>query len=168
MRLTRRGDGSHYDQVTWGFKANLSDVLAAIALAQLDKLEGHGEIRARQVALYDDGLAGLEGVTPLARDPRDTHALHLYVVRIDPAGAGATRDAYQRALAEELIATSIHFLPVHRLTWFRERYPSQPPLPVAERAGDEVLSLPLSPAHADEDILDAVDAVRRVHARFTA
>ena len=86
MRLTRRGDGSHYDQVTWGFKANLSDVLAAIALVQLDKLEGHGEIRARQVALYDDGLAGLEGITPLARDPRDTHALHLYVVRIDPAG----------------------------------------------------------------------------------
>ena len=53
---------------------------------------------------------------------------------------------------------------MHRLTWFRERYPEQPSLPVAERAGDEVLSLPLSPAHADEDILDAVDAVRRVHA----
>ena len=56
---------------------------------------------------------------------------------------------------------------MHRLTWFRERYPDQPPLPVAERAGDEVLSLPLSPAHSDDDILDAVDAVRRVHARFT-
>ena len=56
---------------------------------------------------------------------------------------------------------------MHRLTWFRERYPDQAPLPVAERAGDEVLSLPLSPAHSDDDILDAVDAVRRVHARFT-
>jgi dTDP-4-amino-4,6-dideoxygalactose transaminase len=54
------------------------------------------------------------------------------------------------------------------LTWFRERYPDQPRLPVAERAGDEVLSLPLSPSHSDEDILDAVDAVCRVHARFTA
>ena len=168
MRLTRRGDGARYDQVTWGFKANLSDVLAAIALAQLDKLERHGELRARQVALYDDGLAGLDGVTPLERDPRDTHALHLYVVRIDSEAAGATRDEYQRSLAEERISTSIHFLPVHRLTWFRERYPAQPSLPVAERAGDEVLSLPLSPAHAEEDILDAVDAVRRVHARFAA
>ena len=75
-----------------------------------------------------------------------------------PSAPGPTRDDYQRALAEELIATSIHFLPVHRLTWFRERYPAQPRLPVAERAGDEVLSLPLSPAHADEDILDAIDA----------
>ena len=59
-----------------------------------------------------------------------------------PSRAGATRDEYQRALAEERISTSIHFLPVHRLTWFRERYPAQPPLPVAERAGEEVLSLP--------------------------
>jgi dTDP-4-amino-4,6-dideoxygalactose transaminase len=168
MRLTRRGDGSRYDQVTAGFKANLSDVLAAIALVQLDRVEAHARIRERQFALYDEGLAGLEGIAPLARDDRDTHALHLYVVRIDAARAGATRDDYQRALTDELIGTSIHFLPVHRLTWFRERYPNQERLPVAERAGDEVLSLPLSPAHSDDDILDAVDAVRRVHARFTA
>ena len=168
MRLTRRGDGSRYDQSTWGFKANLSDVLAAIALVQLDKVELHRRIRARQFELYDEGLAGLDGVAPLARDPRDTHALHLYVVRIDPVRAGATRDDYQRALAEERISTSIHFLPVHRLTWFRERYPSQQSLPVAERAGEEVLSLPLSPAHTDDDIADAIEAVRRVHERFAS
>jgi dTDP-4-amino-4,6-dideoxygalactose transaminase len=166
MRLTRRGDGSLYDQVSPGFKANLSDVLAAIALVQLERVDAHARTRERQFALYDEGLAGLDGIEPLVRDERDTHALHLYVVRIDPERARANRDDYQRALAEELIATSIHFLPVHRLTWFRERYPEQPRLPVAERAGDEVLSLPLSPAHSDEDILDAVDAVRRVHARF--
>ncbi len=168
MRLTRRGDGSRYDQVSPGFKANLSDVLAAIALVQLDRVEEHARIRARQFALYDDGLAGLEGVTPLARDERDTHAYHLYVVRIDAARARATRDDYQRALADELIATSIHFLPVHQLTWFRDRYPLRAPLPVAERAGHEVLSLPLSPAHSDDDILDAVEALRRVHERFSA
>ena len=168
MRLTRRGDGSRYDQTTAGFKANLSDVLAAIALVQLDRLDEHARIRERQFALYDDGLADLDGIEPLRRDSRDGHARHLFVVRITPELAGATRDEYQRALGEELIATSIHFLPVHRLTWFRERYTDQPPLPAAERAGEEVLSLPLSPAHSDDDIADAVDALRRVHARFAA
>ncbi len=168
MRLTRRGDGSRYDQTTPGFKANLSDVLAAIALVQLDKLEEHARIREQQFALYDEGLADLDGVEPLARDPRDVHARHLYIVRVDADRAGGTRDEYQRLLADELIATSIHFLPVHRLTWFRERYPAQPPLPVAERAGEEVLSLPLSPAHTDDDIADAIDAFRRIHARLTA
>jgi dTDP-4-amino-4,6-dideoxygalactose transaminase len=164
----RRGDGSIYDIPVPGYKANLSDVLAAIALCQLDKVDKHREIRQRQFALYDAGLAGLDGITALARDERDVHALHLYIVRVDPERAGATRDEYQRALREENIATSIHFLPVHRLTYYRERFPEQPPLPIAERAGDEIMSLPLSPAHSDDDIGDAIAALHRVHERFTS
>jgi dTDP-4-amino-4,6-dideoxygalactose transaminase len=167
LRQMRRGDGSRYDIPVPGYKANLSDVLASIALCQLDKVERHAVIRARQFAAYDEAVAELEGITPLARDDRDVHALHLYVVRVDADGAGATRDHYQRALADENISTSIHFLPVHKLTWYRERFPDQPALPIAERAGDEVLSLPLSPAHSDDDVADVIAALRRVHERFT-
>ena len=167
LRLMRRGEGSLYDVTVAGFKANLSDVLAAIALCQLDKIEEHAAIRRRHVAAYDAAVADLPGISPLARDSRDHHALHLFVVRVDAESAGADRDAYQRALREENIGTSIHFLPVHRLTFYRETFREQPRLPVAERAGGEVLSLPLSPAHSDADIEDAIDALRRVHARFT-
>jgi dTDP-4-amino-4,6-dideoxygalactose transaminase len=165
LRLMRRGDASLYDITVPGYKANLSDVLAAIALVQLDKLPEHTAARQRQFALYDEGLADLEGVEPLERDPRDTHARHLYVVRIDAERFGLSRDDLQRALAAERISTSIHFLPVHRLTWYRERFPEQARLPVAERAGDEILSLPLSPAHSDEDIGDVLDALRRIRER---
>jgi dTDP-4-amino-4,6-dideoxygalactose transaminase len=168
LRIMRRGHGSLYDIVVPGYKANLSDVLASIALCQLDKVERHAEIRARQFALYDEGVADLEGIVPLARDARDTHAFHLYVVRVQAEGAGATRDEYQQALAAENVGTSIHFLPVHELSAYRGRLaPHQPPLPVTEQAGREVLSLPLSPAHSDDDIRDAIEALRRVHARFT-
>jgi dTDP-4-amino-4,6-dideoxygalactose transaminase len=166
LRLMRRGDGSLYDIRVAGFKANLSDLLAAVALCQLDKLAEHDEIRRRHVAAYDAAVAELDGLTPLERDARDRHALHLYVVRVDAERAGASRDAYRQALADENIGTSIHFLPVHVLTYYRERYPDQPPLPVAERAGSEVLSLPLSAAHSDGDIADAIAALRRVHAAF--
>jgi dTDP-4-amino-4,6-dideoxygalactose transaminase len=165
LRLMRRGDGSLYDITVPGYKANLSDVLAAIALVQLDKLPAHTAARERQFALYDEGLAGLDGIEPLARDPRDTHALHLYVVRVDAERYGLTRDELQRALTAERISTSIHFLPVHRLSWYRERFPEQPPLPVAERAGAEILSLPLSPAHADGDIRDVIEALHRIRDR---
>jgi dTDP-4-amino-4,6-dideoxygalactose transaminase len=165
LRLMRRGDGSLYDITVPGYKANLPDVLAAIALVQLDKLDAHTRVRERQFVLYDEALAELEGVDPLARDPRDTHALHLYVVRIDRERFGASRDDVQAALAAQGISTSIHFLPVHRLTWYRERLPDQPPLPVAERAGNEVLSLPLSPAHDEEDVLAVADALHRLRSR---
>ena len=168
LRQMRRGHGSLYDIAVPGYKANLSDVLASIALVQLGKIERHAEIRRRYFAMYDEAVADLDGIEPLVRDPRDTHALHLYVVRVRAEQAGATRDEYQRALADENIGTSIHFLPVHRLSAYRERFPHQPPLPVAEQAGDELLSLPLSPAHSQNDIRDAIEALRRVHGRFAA
>jgi dTDP-4-amino-4,6-dideoxygalactose transaminase len=167
LRVMRRGHGSLYDIAVPGYKANLSDVLSSIALVQLDKVERHGEIRRRQVAIYDEAVAELAGIEPVARDPRDTHANHLYVVRIDADRAGASRDDYQAALTDENIGTSIHFLPVHRLTAYRDRLAAhQPPLPVSERAGDEVLSLPLSPAHSDDDIRGATSALQRVYERF--
>jgi dTDP-4-amino-4,6-dideoxygalactose transaminase len=163
LRLMRRGDGSQYDIPVPGYKANLSDVLASIALVQLDKVERHTEIRRRHRALYDEGLDGLDGVVAVARDERDVHANHLYVVRV----TFADRDEVQLALADENIGTSIHFLPVHALSAYRDRLaPHQPSLPVTERAGAEVLSLPFSPAHSDDDVRDAVAAFRRVHARL--
>src|SRR5215216_2291897 len=69
LRLMRRGHGSLYDIGVPGYKANLSDVLAAIALCQLDKVERHAEIRRHQFELYDEAVAALDGVEPLARDP---------------------------------------------------------------------------------------------------
>jgi dTDP-4-amino-4,6-dideoxygalactose transaminase len=167
LTIMRRGHGSLYDIPVPGYKANLSDVLAAIALCQLDKVERHRALRMSQVELYDAAVAELDGIEPVARDSRDTHAHHLYVVRVDPERAGAARDEYRKALAGENISTSVHFLAVHRLSAYRELYPDQATLPVAERAGDEVLSLPLSPAHSERDIQDAIDALRRVHASFT-
>jgi len=163
LRVMRRGHGSTYDIAVPGYKANLSDVLSSIALVQLDKIEEHAEIRKRHVAIYEEGIAGLDGVEAVGRNPRDRHANHLFVVRV----TFADRDAVQQALGEENIGTSIHFLPVHRLSAYRDRLaPHQPPLPVTERAGDEVLSLPLSPAHSDDDVRDAVAALHRVHARL--
>ena len=164
LRVMRRGHGSRYDIAVPGYKANLSDVLASIALVQLAKVDDHAAIRRRHVALYDEGLADLDGVERVAHDPRDVHANHLYVVRV----TFADRDEVQRAMLDENIATSIHFLPVHRLTAYAGRLaPHQPPLPVTEQAGAEVLSLPLSPAHSDDDVRDVVAALHRVHARLT-
>ncbi|MBA2475799.1 MAG: DegT/DnrJ/EryC1/StrS family aminotransferase [Actinobacteria bacterium] len=166
LRLTRRADGARYDVTTPGHKTNLPDVLASIALPQLAKVELHAARRAAQFALYDEAVDQLDGIEPLVRDPRDVHALHLYVVRIDAERAGASRDVYARELADEGIATSVHFLPVHRLTWYREHFPEQERLPEAERAGEEVLSLPLSPAHSEDDIARVAETLVRVHGRL--
>ena len=166
-RYERKGPGS-YDVLEPGYKLNLSDLHAGVGLGQLHRISEHHARRAAQAERYDAGLAGLPGITPLGRrlGAAGVHGWHIYVVRIAREGAGADRDAYAEALGEEGIGTGLHFLPVHGLTYFRESHPTAP-LPVAEAAGAEVLSLPLSPAHTLSDVDDVVAAVRRLHAHFT-
>ena len=156
----------HYDVVEPGYKANLADLQAAAALPKLDRLESFHAHRAELVARYDAGLAPLAGIEPIGRPDYGRHAHHLYVLRIDPGPAGADRDVYAAALMAENIATGLHFLPVHTLTWYRENL-AVPPLPVTELAGAQVLSLPLAAAHSDADIDDAIAAVRKVHAAYS-
>ena len=111
-------------------------------------------------------MSALAGIEPIERPPIGRHAHHLYVVRIDPALAGADRDRYASALMAENISTGLHFLPVHTLTWYRDHLPACS-LPVTEAAGATVLSLPLSAAHRAADMDDvlagAAQAPRRVH-----
>ncbi len=156
----------HYDVVEPGFKANLADLQAAVALPKIDRLERFHAHRSQLVARYDEGIADLTGIEPIGRPAYGRHAHHLYVVRIDPALAGADRDGYAAALMAENVATGLHFLPVHTLTWYRQNLPV-PDLPVTELAGRQVLSLPLAAAHTNADIDDAVAAVRKVHHALT-
>ena len=69
----RRGDGLLYDLTGAWPQGELPDVLAAIALVQLDKLEAHSVIWRTAARCSMMRLAGIDGVTPLERDPRDTH-----------------------------------------------------------------------------------------------
>jgi dTDP-4-amino-4,6-dideoxygalactose transaminase len=156
----------HYDVVLPGYKANLADLQAAVALPKIDRIDDFLADRAALVEQYDEGLAGLAGIEPIERPPLGRHAHHLYVVRIDPALAGADRDRYAAALMAENIATGLHFLPVHTLSWYRDNVTAGS-LPVTEAAGASVLSLPLSAAHRAADIDDVLAAVRKLHGAFT-
>ena len=124
-------------------------------------LAGHAGSRSSK--RYDAALADLEGLTPIGRPDFGRHAHHLYVLRVDAARAGANRDRYAEALMAENISTGLHFLPVHTLTWYHQHLP-EVELPVAQRAGSEVMSLPLAAAHSDADVDDVIAALHKVHA----
>ena len=151
------GGSWRYTVTEPGLKANLSDVAAAIGRAQLRHLDRWQQRRAEIVARYAAGLAGVPGLELPTAPPRGRHAWHLYVVRVKPE-YGIDRDAISEALAAREIGSSVHFIPVHHMAYFR-RAAIVPDggLPGADAVFPELLSLPLHQGMNDHEV-DAVCA----------
>lgn len=158
-----------YETIEPGFKYNMTDLQASLGLHQLARLEANLAVRQRVWRIYDEGLAGLEGVrTPEVRDGQGSrHARHLYTIRLERESLAVDRTAIAHALAAENIGTGVHFVPVHLHRWYRHALGTKRgDFPVAEAIGDSTLSLPLSAAMTDDDAHDVVAAVRKVIARY--
>lgn len=144
------GGSWRYDVPEIGYKANLTDLQAAIGREQLTALPGWQARRAELVARYDDALAPAVESGALRQPSRpDGHALHLYQVLLPQR-----RDEVAAALNDAGIGTSVHFIPVHQLTGYAEVLgPDEcAAVPVTDRLADELLSLPLYPDLTDADV----------------
>jgi dTDP-4-amino-4,6-dideoxygalactose transaminase len=158
-RYTSEGSW-RYDVVLPGFKYNLSDLQAAIGLHQLAKLEEMQRRRLAIVAQYDEALGQLEELeTPRPR-PEVESAWHIYLLRVRAGRLRIGRDDFIEELRKRNIGASVHFIPIHAHSYYRERYGLRPEqFPVAQREFERMLSLPLSPAHSDADVADVIEAV---------
>lgn len=155
------GGSALYDVVAPGFKYNMPDLMAAIGLAQLARLEERLRRREAIWRRYDDAFAGLPLTMPAPVRPDDRHARHLYTVLVN-RDSGWTRDALAVALRDSGIATSIHFHAVHLFTYYTTRFGFRRGMcPIAEDVSGRTLSLPLSAAMREEDVEAVVAAVRR-------
>ncbi len=157
-------DGSwRYDVVLPGFKYNMPDIQAALGLHQLKRLGSMQSRRRAIVAQYDEALAELDEVELPKPRPDVESAWHIYLLRLHLDRLKLDRTAFVEELRKRNIGTSVHFIPVHEHSYYRDRYGLRPgDFPVAQREFERMLSLPLSPAHSDRDIADVIEAVTEV------
>jgi dTDP-4-amino-4,6-dideoxygalactose transaminase len=138
----------YYEVQACGFKYNLSDVQAAVGIAQLRKQEQFVSVRRRLAAVYAEELAGVEAVETPEEPPGVRHCWHLYGIRLAP---GMDRGAFIRALARRGIGASVHFIPIP----LHPAYAGRPGLaadrcPRAMALYPRLVSLPLYPAMTEE------------------
>lgn len=141
-----------YRVVEPGYRYYMSNLNAAIGLAQLDRME---EFRARKRAIvrrYEEAFSATEGLTVVRHDLKDVFPFN-YVVRVD----GGRRDALMRHLRERGIGTTIQFIPNHMQPVFA---PFARPLPVTERLYEEILTLPLYVEMTDADVEEVIGEVQ--------
>ena len=161
-------DGSwKYDVVLPGFKYNMTDLQAALGMAQLKKLDRMQRRRRDIVAQYDDAFGPLaELETPYER-PHVESAWHIYLLRLRRERLRIGRTAFITELKRRNIGASVHFIPIHMHPHFRASLAvPEGALPVAEDAYRRAITLPLFSRMTDRDVDDVVAAVTRVATAF--
>jgi UDP-4-amino-4-deoxy-L-arabinose-oxoglutarate aminotransferase len=155
-----RGGNPEYDIHTPGFKYNLTDIQAALGLAQLSRLEKLNSRRRQLADLYRRGLEGVEGLElPGVPAYAHTHAWHLFVIKV----LSMDRERFMQKLSEYQIGYGIHFPAGHRLSYIQQRYKiKKGELKETERANGKLVSLPLFPDMKKEDVSYVCEAVQEI------
>ncbi|MDO8798797.1 UDP-4-amino-4,6-dideoxy-N-acetyl-beta-L-altrosamine transaminase [Phenylobacterium sp.] len=141
-----------YEMPAPGFNYRLPDILCALGLSQLAKLDRFAARRRALAARYAEALKPLAPIVrPAARPDWSDPVLHLMVALIDFAAAGKTRRQVVDELRARGVGSQVHYIPVHTQPYYRDRYGPMD-LPGAEEWYRTCLSLPLYPGMADEDV----------------
>jgi dTDP-4-amino-4,6-dideoxygalactose transaminase len=163
-RYTSPSASWRYDVVAPGYKYNLTDLASAIGLAQLAKAGEFLSKRRRVARRYLEGLSGC-GFLTLPADA-DNHCWHLFIVRIKPEALSIDRDRFIEELARAGVGTSVHFIPLHLMSYYRDRYAFHPSdFPAALAAFQTCISLPLFPSLTDAETDRVIESVRGIGAR---
>jgi UDP-4-amino-4,6-dideoxy-N-acetyl-beta-L-altrosamine transaminase len=151
----------YYEMQEIGWNYRLPDVLCALGISQLRKLDRFATRRREIAALYERLLMPLASAIRPVSGANAVHGWHLYAVRIDFQSLGIKRAHFMKALREEGIGTQVHYIPVHKQPYYRQLY-GEISLPGADAYYQGCLSLPLFPSMSDEDVERVVSALSRI------
>lgn len=156
------GGSWRYDILEPGYKYNISDIASSIGLVQLERLQQMQARRDEIARRYQEALAELPGLAfqRPCDDPSDRHSWCMFAVTLDPQG-GVERDAFIDAMRKQNVGTSVHYIPTHSFTAYRDLPRRE--LPNTEVLGARIVSLPLYPTMTDRDVDDVVGAVHAVY-----
>ena len=158
-RYTAEGSW-YYEIIAPGFKYNMTDVAAALGLAQLRKAERMFRRREEIAARYGEAFSAMGEVQTPAVPAYSTHAWHLYMLRLRLERLSIDRAEFVERLREHKIGVSVHFIPLHLHPYYRDKYGYAPDdFPVAYREYMREISLPIYPSMSDDDVDSVIAAV---------
>ena len=161
-RFSSKTPAWYYEIVAPGFKYNMTDMAGAMGRVQLRRLPAFLQRRQQLAARYLEALHDLPLILPADAPAGDIHAWHLFVLRL-PDNAGITRDEVIQQLSDAGIGTSVHYVPLHRQPYWRDTYGLTPAMfPEAEKAYQQMFSIPLFTAMSDAEQERIIDALQHI------
>ncbi len=162
-----KGGKWYYDVKTAGQKCNLTDVQSAIGLGQLNNLDSFNENRIKLAKIYDEVFLKIPEIKTLKVKEGNHCVYHLYPIRIDSEKLSIDRKKFIDALVSENIGTSVHFIPVHTFSYYKNKYKFKPEdFPIAWKNYQEEISLPMFNGMTEKEAEKVILAVKKIVNRF--
>jgi len=162
-----KGGTWKYDVPVPGYKYNLTDIAAAMGVVQLSRLEELFERRLKIVEVYEKAFKNHKHVLPLKTRAGFQTSRHLYVLQLNLDTLKIDRDGFIDQMTERNIGTSVHYRPVHMNSYYAKKYGWTPEdFPVASRAFERMVSIPLSSKMTVQEAADVIEAVEDICAKF--
>lgn len=162
-RYTSKRPQWYYEVVAPGYKYNMPDLMAAVGIHQLKKINQFQSRREEIAKRYNEAFADLPLRTPQLARPEDTHAWHLFVIQLELENIKISRDRFIEKMADKGIGTSVHFIPLHLHPYWRDLYGFEPnDFPVALDCYRRAVSLPIYSKMTDTDVERVIKAVRDI------
>lgn len=159
----------YYEILAPGFKYNLTDIAAALGIAQLHKCERFWKVRDQYAALYHQGFKDIPEIICPRSDEQVQHAWHLYVIQLDLDRLRIGRNEFVQLLQREQIGCSVHFIPLHLHPYYQHTWGYTPEdFPTATAVYQRTISLPIYPKMSEIDVRRVITIVReliRLHRR---
>ena len=153
----------YYEMVLLGFNYRLPDIVCALGIEQLKKLDVNLARRREIAQRYTTAFADISGVISPKVRAEANPAWHLYPIRLQLEKLTTDRTEIFRALRAENIGVNVHYIPVHLHPYYREKFGCHGgEFPVAEDAYNRLISLPMFHSMTDQDASDVVQAVNKV------
>lgn len=162
-RFTSKSPSWYYEVVAPGFKYNMMDICGALGIHQLKKAYTFQKQRKHIADRYEKGFAGLPVETPGIVDPEDFHAWHIYALRLNLDELTISRDEFIEKLSEKGVGTSVHYIPLHRMPYWRDTYSlSDEMFPKSTAVFERIISLPNFASMTEDNITFVINAVYEV------
>ncbi|MCY4732125.1 DegT/DnrJ/EryC1/StrS family aminotransferase [Natronomonas gomsonensis] len=145
-----------------GYNYNVTDLQAALGLAQLDRLDTFKRRRDETIEQYNEAFASIEGIRTPSEPVNSDPMYHLYAIEVRE-DFGCDREEFVNALHAENIGVQVHYVPLHYHPYFQEEYGYERGMfPETERVYEGLVSLPLHAKIDDGDVTDVIDAVQQL------
>ena len=158
-----KSGGFYYDMKYLGFRYNMSELHASLGIHQLDKLESFQKRRREIVKLYNIELQDFDEITIPYVKNNIKHSWHLYVIQLNLENLKVDRDYIYKALREENIGVTVHYIPVHYHSYYQRKFGlKRGILPKIEWLFPRLLTIHLFPKMTDDDVFDVISALKKI------